>query len=330
MAGYKDKQSFAERFIPMKGDSAQEISRKIITIVAAVVLVAALAVLAVYFIKQAQNRAEIEKQREQHNEPTVITQATTTAPVETEVSVTETEPPPLVMLDNIKSFVEENPDTAGWLTVPGTNVDNVVLQTDNNDYYMDKDFYGKSNKAGQIFIDFRSIINDYDENQTDNVVIYGHNQADMSMFGSLKRYKIKKENTKNFDFYLEHPTFTFSSLYEEYTYKIIALFVIEIEPEQTRDGIIFDYHNYINFTKKRTFEDFKENVMKRTAVNTGVDFDENDKFITLSTCSNEFEPSRFVIIARRTRDGESPEVDTSLAELNMDMLEPDYNFIYGR
>ncbi len=331
MSGYKGKNSFAERFIPMKGDTAQEISRKIVTIVASLVLVAALAILAVYFIKQAQNRAEIKKQREQHNEPTVITQmTTTTAPPETEEPVSETEPPPLVMLDNIKSFVEENPDTAGWLTVPGTNIDNVVLQTDNNDYYMDKDFYGNSNKAGQIFIDFRSIINDYDENQTDNVVIYGHNQADMSMFGSLKRYKIKKENTKNFDFYLEHPTFTFSSLYEEYTYKIIALFVIEIEPEQTRDGIIFDYHNYINFTKKRTFEDFKENVMKRTAVNTGVDFDENDKFITLSTCSNEFEPSRFVVIARRTRDGESPEVDTSRAELNMDMLEPDYNFIYGR
>ncbi len=306
-------------------------SKKLVTIIASVILAVSLAILAVYFIKRAQNRAEIEKQRELHNSaPTVITQTTTTAPPETETTVSETEPPPLVVLASMESFVEENPDTAGWITVPNTNIDNVVVQTDNNDYYLDKDFYGNRNIAGQIYVDYRCIINDYDDKQTDNVVVYGHNQADMSMFGTLKKYKIKKENTKNFDFYLQNPTFSFSSLYEEYTYKIIALFVIEVEPYQTRDGVIFDYHNYVNFAGERSFEKFKENIMERTAVNTGVDFNEDDKFMTLSTCSNEFEPSRFVVIGRRVRDGESPEVDTSKAELNMDMLEPDYSFIYGR
>lgn len=325
--------SFAERFIPMKGDSKEQLRTKISTVVLLIVLIVSLTVLAVYFIKQAQNRAEIENLRDTYKDPpTVITQATTTAPPaeETEETTSETEPPPLVMRANFESLIAENPDTAGWITVPNTNIDNVVLQTDNNDYYMNKDFYGNSNRAGQIFIDFRCVINDYDENQTDNVVIYGHNQADMSMFGSLKKYKIKKDNTKNFDFYLQNPTFTFSSLYEEYTYKIIAMFVIEVEPYQTRDGNIFDYHNYIKFTKNRSFADFSENIMKRTAVNTGVDFNEDDKFITLSTCSNEFDPSRFVVIGRRVRDGEDPEVDTSAAEINTDMLEPDYNFIYGR
>ncbi len=304
-------------------------SKKLVTIIASVVLAVSVTILAVYFIKQAQNRAEIEKQREMHNDPVVITQATTTAPPE-ETTVSETEPPPLVMLANIESFVEENPDTAGWIKVPGTNIDNVVVQTDNNDYYLDKDFYGNRNIAGQIYVDYRCVINDYDNKQTDNVIVYGHNQADLSMFGTLKKYKIKKESTGNFDFYLQNPTFSFSSLYEEYTYKIIALFVIEVEPYQTRDGIIFDYHNYVNFAGERSFEKFKENIMERTAVNTGVDFNEDDKFMTLSTCSNEFEPSRFVVIGRRVRDGESAEVDTSKAELNMDMLEPDYSFIYGR
>ena len=304
-------------------------SKKLVTIIASVVLAVSVTILAVYFIKQAQNRAEIEKQREMHNDPVVITQATTTAPPE-ETTVSETEPPPLVMLANIESFVEENPDTAGWIKVPGTNIDNVVVQTDNNDYYLDKDFYGNRNIAGQIYVDYRCVINDYDNKQTDNVIVYGHNQADLSMFGTLKKYKIKKESTGNFDFYLQNPTFSFSSLYEEYTYKIIAFFVIEVEPYQTRDGIIFDYHNYVNFAGERSFEKFKENIMERTAVNTGVDFNEDDKFMTLSTCSNEFEPSRFVVIGRRVRDGESAEVDTSKAELNMDMLEPDYNFIYGR
>ncbi|MDE6132124.1 MAG: class B sortase [Oscillospiraceae bacterium] len=328
MAGYKkSKASFAEQFIPQKGDSKQMLVRKIVTIVAAVVLVVAVAILAGYFIKQEQNRRQIEDLRKGHD-MTVISH-TTTAPPETETTVSETEPPPLVVLENMKSALEQNPDTAGWLTVANTNIDNVVLQTTDNDYYMDKDFYGNRNIAGQIFVDYRCVINDYNNKQSDNIIVYGHNQADGSMFGTLKKYKIKKQSTGNFSFYQQNPTFKFSNLYEEYTYKIIAIFVIEVEPSQTRDGVIFDYHNYIRFAGERNFDKFKENILKRTAVNTGVDFDEDDKFMTLSTCSNEFDPSRLVVIGRRVRDGESPEVDTSKAEINEDMLEPDYAFIYG-
>lgn len=329
MAGYKNnKKSFLDNFIPRAGDSKGEVTRKIVTDVSAVVLVVALVILAWYFVQQAKIKADIEEQRKLHTSISVITQST--APPETEETTTETEPPPLVVLDSMTALLEQNPDVAGWLTVDGTQIDNVILQTDNNEYYMDKDFYGNRNIAGQIFIDYRCIANDYNKNQSDNLVIYGHNQADMTMFGSLKKYKIKKDNTKNFDFYLEHPTFKFSNLYEEYTYKIVAMFVIEVEPYQTRDGVIFDYHNYVNFGKTRTFSDFKENILARTAVDTGVDFEEGDKFITLSTCSNEFEPSRFVVIGRRVRDGESPEVDVSKAAINEDMLEPDYSYIYSR
>lgn len=325
------KKSVMDRLLPQKGDSGVELARKIVTIVCFVVLVVSLIILAWYFVQQAKIKSDIEEQRNQHTTTSAITQMTTTAPpTETETTTTETEPPPLVVMENMQSFVDENSHTAGWITIPNTEVDNVVLQTDNNDLYLDKDFYGNYNIAGQLYIDFRCVANDYAENQSDNIIIYGHNQADGTMFGTLKKYKIKKDYTKNFDFYLENPTFTFSNLYEDYTYKIIGMFVIEVEPRQTRSGEIWDYHNYVNFTKKRTFESFKENLLARTAVNTGVDFNEDDKFITLSTCSNEFEPSRFVVIGRRVRDGESPEVDTSLAEINEDMLEPDYNFIYNQ
>lgn len=330
MSGYKkNKKSFLDSFVPRKGDSSADIARKIVTDVSVVVLVIALIVLAWYFVQQAKIKADIKKQQEMHTSISVITQSTTPPP-ETEETTTETEPPPLVVLDSMTELLNENPDVAGWITVDDTKIDNVVLQTDNNEYYLDKDFYGNRNIAGQIYIDYRCVANDYSKNQSDNLVIYGHNQADQTMFGTLKKYKIKKDNTKNFDFYLDHPTFKFSNLYEEYTYKIIAMFVVEVEPYQTKDGVVFDYHNYINFGSSRTFSDFKENILARTAVNTGVDFDEDDKFITLSTCSNEFEPSRFVVIGRRVRDGESPEVDVSKAAINEDMLEPDYSYIYSR
>ena len=72
-----------------------------------------------------------------------------------------------------------------------------------------------------------------------------------------------------------------------------------------------------------------QNVTERSEIITGVDVQKGDQFMTLSTCSNEFEPSRFIVIGRKVRDGESPEVDTSLAKLNPDAKAPDWNLIYG-
>lgn len=325
MAG---NQSLGDRLIPQKGDSKGDLVRKIVTIVSAVVLICAVVVLAAYFAQNAKNKRDEEGRAKLFTEISVITPATSAPVTESEEVVTE--PPPLIMLENFEPFMEQNPDTAGFLSVPNTSINDIVVQTTDNEYYLDKDFDRNRNQAGAIYIDFRCIANDYDDKQSDNIIIYGHNQANGTRFGTLKKYKIKKDSTGNFSFYQQNPTFTFTNLYNEYTYKIIAMFVIEVEPFQTRDGIIFDYHNYVKFAGERNFDKFKENVLARTAVNTGVDFEEGDKFITLSTCSNEFEPSRFVVIGRRVRDGESPEVDTSLSEINTDMLEPDYSFIYGR
>lgn len=323
--------SFFDKFIPKKDDSPKVKASKIVTLAAAAVLVVTVIILICLVIGEQRNKKLNDELASQHT--TVIT-SETAPPVTTvtEETTVTTAPPPLVLLDSMKSFVDENPDTAGWIKVGGTYIDNVVVQTENNSDYLDRNFYGQKAQPGTVFADYRCNVNDYDDNQSKNIILYGHNQRDGTMFGTLSYYKVKPSSgsTKGFDFYVNHPTFEFSNLYEEYTYKIIAAFVIEVEPQHTRDGIIFDYHNYINFGKKRTFDSFRENILEHTAINTGVDFDENDKFLTLSTCSNEFEPSRFVVIGRRVRDGESAEVDTTLASVNYEAKEPDYSFIYNQ
>lgn len=324
--------SFSDKFIPQKDDSPKVKASKIVTIIAAAVLVVTVIILICLVIGEQRNKKLNDDLASQHT--TVITSETAppvTTVTEEETTVT-TAPPPLVLLESMKSFVDENPDTAGWIKVGGTYIDNVVVQTENNSDYLDRNFYGQKAQPGTVFADYRCNVNDYDDNQSKNIILYGHNQRDGTMFGTLSYYKVKPSSgsTKGFDFYVNHPTFEFSNLYEEYTYKIIAAFVIEVEPKHTRDGIIFDYHNYINFGKNRPFDSFKENILERTAINTGVDFDENDKYLTLSTCSNEFEPSRFVVIGRRVRDGESAEVDITLASVNYEAKEPDYSFIYNQ
>lgn len=334
----KHKSSFAQSFIPSKEDSGKVKARKIAVLIVIIALLAAL----VFFLASLMSGSRKDSPDTAEGtelETNIITEVTTEATTVTTVPETETTtettttpPPPLVMRDDIASYVDQNPDTAGWLTVGGTSINSVILQGEDNDFYLNHTFYGGSSQAGSLYVDFRCVINDYDFNQSDNVTIYGHNQADGSMFGTLQYYKVTQQNTSRFSFYKEHPTFTFSNLYEEYTYKIVAVFVSESSSSQARDGIIFDPHNFVRFSSdssdKRSFESFVKNINERTEILTGVDIEEGDKFMTLSTCSNEFDNSRFIVIGRRVRDGESPEVDTSLAQLNPNVKEPDWNYIY--
>jgi SrtB family sortase len=320
---------FKKIFIPEKGEEKSVIVRKSIVLGATAVFAVCLVSVMIYISKPpAAALSETEA-----TSPKIITE-TTSAPPVTEPEVTTTTRAPLVMnTDRYEELIAENPDTAGWLKVSNI-VDQVVLQAEDNGKYLDKDFDLNYNIGGSVYIDYRSVVNDYPDKMADNIVVYGHNQKDGTAFGKLKNYKITRANPKNLAYYKENPTFEFSNLYETYTYKIVAVFVIEVDPRDNPKGEIFDYHNYIKFNNVKqepyTYANWEEQILSHSAITTGVDIEKGDKFVTLSTCSNEFEPSRLVIIGRQVRDGESAEVDTSKAELNPDAIEPDWAFIYNR
>jgi len=229
------------------------------------------------------------------------------------------------LLPSAEALLEINPDTVGWVKIEGTKVDNpVVLRKDDTPdsfYYLTHNFNGESAKAGTVFVDYRSTIG-Y-KKQSDNLVIYGHNEKDNSMFGDLDRYK------KDIEYYREHPVIQFNTNYETGEYKIIACFVTNVLPSQSADGTVFDYQNYIDFDEAR-YNDFINNVMLRSQIITTVDCRYGDRFITLSTCSNEFEPSRFVVVARKVREDEDATVDVAGAYVNENAKEPDWDVIYGR
>ncbi|MBQ7989971.1 MAG: class B sortase [Oscillospiraceae bacterium] len=224
------------------------------------------------------------------------------------------------ILPGAASLLEVNPDTVGYIRIDGTEVDMPIVQAADNDKYLTTAFDGSSNKAGSIFLDYRCRLGW--KEHSDNIVLYGHNQRDRTMFGSLKDYK------HNIDHYKAHPVITLYSNYEKYTYKIFAYFVIEAQASQTYDGVLFDYHNYIDLSDRSVYDRYMENVMLRSQIITPVDVRYGDEFLTLSTCSNEFEPSRFVIIARKTRPGEDETTDVSSAAINPDAKEPDWGAIY--
>ncbi|MBQ8826823.1 MAG: class B sortase [Oscillospiraceae bacterium] len=229
------------------------------------------------------------------------------------------------VMENAKQLLEMNPDTVGWVHIDDTNISLPVVQRkgeDGNEYYLDTAFDGSRNKAGTVFLDMRDVLEA--GKRSDNLILYGHNQKDRTMFGDLANYK------KDLEFYREHPVIKFNSNYRNDTYKIFAYFVTPVEPYQTSDGVIFDYHNYIELDSRERYDSFIENITMRSQIITPVDVEYGDKFLTLSTCSNEFEPSRFVVFARQVRTGEEETVDVSQAYLNQNAKQPEWDVIYGR
>lgn len=122
------------------------------------------------------------------------------------------------------------------------------------------------------------------------------------MFGNLKDYK------QNVEFYSENPLVKFSPEFETGEYVIYGYFVTHVKPEQHSSGEVFHYHDYIEkLNDEETFNWYINEVQKRNQIVSPVDVQYGDKLLCLSTCSNEFSDSRFVVFARRLREDEKIE-----------------------
>lgn len=310
----KKKKSFAERFIPLKGDKPGEVLSKLIVLLSIAALIVCGIILAVYFyhiFEAKHNHATLsDKYKVYNNLGTADADSSDSG-----VSVTEVDEKgeivrkPLVTLPFAEEMLAVNKDYVGYVSIPGV-VSEAVVQAADNDEYLKKNIYGQTRSCGTVFADFRDNISDYADLQSDNIILYGHNQRDGTMFGQLDYYKW------DYKYWLQNPFIYFDNKYEQSTYVIIASFITNTEPEHD-NGNVFDYQNYINFDKEHSFDTFIKELDERSHFRTGIDVNEDDKFITLSTCSYEWEPARHVIIGRKLRAGETTEnLDTTNFAVN--------------
>lgn len=319
----KRKKGFVESFIPQKGDKPNEVLSKVIVLISILALIVCGIVLAVYFyhiFEAKQNQKELSEKYKVFNN---ISQTEQTDAVTTEIGDNgEIIRNPLVTMSFAEEMLAINSDYTGYVSIPGV-LSEAVVQAADNEYYLKKNIYGQTRSCGTVFADYRNVINDYSDLQSDNIILYGHNQRDGTMFGNLDYYKW------DYKYWLQNPYIYFDNRYEQSTYVIIASFVINTEPEHD-NGNVFDYQNYINFNGSHSFDTFISEINERSHFHTGIDVNENDKFITLSTCSYEWEPARHVIIGRRLRDGETPEnLDTTGFEVNSNPKWPAVYYKYN-
>ncbi len=236
---------------------------KIIRIIATITLVVSLLILAAYIIgdiRDARAAAHIEELRNQEAKAPEV-------------------------LDEYAALYKENPDTIGWLTVDGTEIDNVVMYApDEIEKYIHTDFNGEYSFRGCLFIDeYCDIFN------SDNLIIYGHNMKDGTMFGTLLYYADE-------DFYKQHKTIKFDTIYEKHTYEIVAAIKTRI-PYDSED--CFRYYEYTGSNDEKMFDEYSKFIEENRLYETGVKLEKGDKIITLSTCAYHTYNGRFIVVARQ-------------------------------
>lgn len=305
--GTKKKKSFAQSFFPQKGDTSSEIISKIIVLISIAVLIVCAVVLGDYFYqlyeaKQNHNTLKVIYQQAQQ-------QALSTEAPEADISGEpsreehEEERPPLVELAAAKELLAINSHTVGYVRIPDC-VDEPVVKGSDNDYFLNHNFYDNQRQCGTCFADYRNEVGGYD--RSDNIILYAHNQKDGTMFGNLDYYRWDPA------YWLKNPFVYFNTNYSEDVYVIISSFVINTLPEHDNGNPVFDYQNYINFGDEYSYDTFMKEITKRSTIITGIDCNEDDDYLTLSTCSTEWDDSRHVIVARKLRDGETTDsIDTT-------------------
>lgn len=266
--------------------------RTVVFVISAIVFVISLgAVVYLCFVEPYMNRATISELEEiYYSEPDAEANTETRG--------------------DLSAVAAINSDIKGWIKISGTQVDNPVLQSPATDstYYLYRNYKKISSGFGSIFLDS---LCDY-EKPSKNLILYGHNMRDGSMFGNLLKYD-------SLDFYKSHPTIIFDTLKEPADWKIISIFKTNTLEEH---GKIFDYLK-INFANDKDFLDFVYNVKVRSLIDTPVDIGRKDFLITLSTCSYELKDFRTVVVARKVREGEDVAVNVDEAKMAANPLMPD-------
>ena len=169
---------------------------------------------------------------------------------------------------NFKDLKKINNDTVGWIQVNGTNINYPFVQTNDNTYYLKKDFNKKYNSAGWVFMDYRNNISNFDK----NTILYAHGRVDGTMFGSLKN--IIKSNWYNDK---SNHVVKLSTEYENTLWQVFSIYRI---PQTS------DYLN-INFSSDEKYEKFLSLLKSRSEYQFEVDLNKDDKILTLSTCYKE-------------------------------------------
>lgn len=180
---------------------------------------------------------------------------------------------------------DQNSDFIGWISIEDTKLDFPVMYAPNNkDFYLRHDFNKEYSVYGVPYLDEKTTLGAND--QSENLVIYGHNMKTGTIFGCLTGYK-------EASYYRQHPYVQFDTVYGDGTYEVFAAFSIDVAADTS-----FVYNQYVDMDEE-TYDTYVEEVISRSDVDTGIRPVYGEQLLTLSTCEYSSDNGRYVVVARR-------------------------------
>ncbi len=257
---------------------------KVILILSCIVIALLCWLIVTQLMEQGESVLEDTPQQSTQTQPTTV--ATEPPTSEDTQATTEPEPTEPQMIPELAELFEQNPDIAGWIKIENTVVDYPVMYTpDEPEKYLRRDFNGDDSRGGVPFLEDACSL----EPESDNLIIYGHNMKNGTMFRTLMSYVDE-------EFWMEHPQVQYSTLYETRTYDILAVFYDRVYYKYED---VFKFYQFIDAVDEEDYRNaiayYKENAL----YDTGVTAEYGDRLLTLVTCSYHEDNGRFVLVARQ-------------------------------
>ena len=168
---------------------------------------------------------------------------------------------------NFEELKNKNSDTVAWVKLENTNIDYPVVQAKDNNYYLKRNFERKNNGAGWIFADYRNNF----EQLNKNIVIYGHNRRNGSMFSNLK--ELLKENWFEDE---SNKFFYFTTPQKSYIAQIFSVYMVKAKDFSIPTHFEDDVHH----------EQYLANIKDISSYKFNVEIGIQDNIVTLCTCGN--------------------------------------------
>lgn len=189
-------------------------------------------------------------------------------------------------LSDYQDLYLQNNDMVGWIKIEDTKINYPVMQSkDNPNFYLKHGFDKAYTDYGCPYIQENCDV----DIPSDNLIIYGHNMKDSSMFSGLMNYTDKS-------FWESHKTISFDTLTEKCNYEVIAVFKTVVYTDSPES---FKYYQFVNADTADEFNAYITKCKELALYDTGVTAEYGDKLITLSTCEYSRNNGRMVVVAKK-------------------------------
>lgn len=190
--------------------------------------------------------------------------------------------------EKLAYFLSKNDDVIGLLEIEETLLETPVVCSVPEDAYLRRNLDGDYYTAGTPFMMTGTLLG----TPGANVIIFGHNMPDGTLFGALMGYK-------ELSYTQEHPVIKFESILGVQNYHVISAFYADATDTD------FVYASFTQLTNTSSVEYLRQ-VRLRSLYDVPLKATASDQYITLSTCTYEDGGTngRFVVVGRMLYDDE--------------------------